>query len=145
MSTIGFEASPELLEPEAATEKPAVEVAPNKRLGFGGWFAIIWLGLILFGAIFANVLPGIHNYGTVFLNDTSTKPFTHGHLLGVDDNGHDELSNVIFGARTSLEIGLGSVGAGMIIGGTLGMLAGYFRRRIHLLLSTIFDVLLAVA
>jgi peptide/nickel transport system permease protein len=147
MSTgIGFEATPAVyLEPEeSGDDRVRVEVAANKRLGLAGWFAIIWLSLILFGAVFANVIPGIHDYGTVFLDYTSTKPLTHGHLLGVDDNGHDELSNVVFGARTSLEIGLGSVGAGSLIGGTLGMLAGYFRGGIDLIISTIFDVLLAV-
>jgi peptide/nickel transport system permease protein len=122
----------------------AVEVAPNRRLGFGGWFALIWLALILFLAVFANVLPFIHSYDTVFLDQTSAKPLTAGHVLGVDDNGHDELSNVVLGARTSLEIGLGAVGAGILIGGTLGLLAGYHRRGVDLVISTVFDVLLAV-
>jgi peptide/nickel transport system permease protein len=146
MSTIGFEASPELLtEPEPSGGATArVEVAPNRRLGFGGWFAIIWLALILIGAVFGTLIPGIHGYGTVFLNDASSKPFTHGHLLGVDDVGHDEFSNLILGARTSLEIGLGSVIAGILIGGTLGLIAGYFRGTVDLLISTVFDVLLAV-
>ncbi|HEX4493355.1 MAG TPA: ABC transporter permease [Acidimicrobiia bacterium] len=146
MSTIGFEASPELLtEPEGSPDAAArVEVAPNRRLGFGGWFAIIWLALVLIGAVLGTLLPGIHGYRTVFLDDTSTKPFTHGHLLGVDDVGHDEFSNLVLGARTSLEIGLGSVLAGILIGGTLGLIAGYFRGTIDLIISTVFDVLLAV-
>jgi peptide/nickel transport system permease protein len=144
--TIGFEATSAVLDqPDVPADAHAApEVAPNRRFGFGGWFAIVWLALILFGAIFANFIPGIHGYGTVFLNDASTKPLTHGHLLGVDDVGHDELSNLVFGARTSLTIGIGSVGAGILLGGTLGLLAGYFRGRVDLLISTVFDVLLAV-
>jgi len=27
-----------------------VELSPRKKLGFGGWFAIVWLSLIVFGA-----------------------------------------------------------------------------------------------
>jgi len=144
MSAIGFETPALQVQPEQTESHPAVEVAPNRRLGFGGWFAVVWLSLVLFGAVFANFLPGIHDYGTVFLNDTSTKPFTNGHVLGVDDNGHDELSNLVYGARTSLTIALGSVGAGMLLGGTLGMLAGYRKRGTDLFISTVFDVLLAV-
>ena len=146
MSTgIGFEAAPSaLVEPEEPEARAAVEVAPNRRLGFGGWFAVVWLGLVVLGALLTTLIPGIHGYNTAFLNDASAKPFTHGHLLGVDDSGHDELSNVIIGARTSMEIGLGSVGAGILVGGTLGLLAGYYRRGVDLVISTVFDVLLAV-
>jgi peptide/nickel transport system permease protein len=132
------------VDPGGAATPVGVEVAPHKKLGFGGWFAIGWLGLVAFGVLFANILPGIHNYNTVFLQFTSTKPLTHGHLLGVDDNGHDVLSNLVLGARTSLEIALGAVGAGILVGGTLGLIAGYYRGTVDLVLSTVFDVLLAV-
>jgi peptide/nickel transport system permease protein len=137
-------ASEVMVDPDEPATPVSVEVAPHKKLGFGGWFAIGWLGLVAFGVLFANILPGIHNYNTVFLQFTSTKPLTHGHLLGVDDNGHDVLSNLVFGARTSLEIALGAVGAGILVGGTLGLIAGYYRGTVDLVLSTVFDVLLAV-
>jgi peptide/nickel transport system permease protein len=141
---VSFDANPEIEAAGIEERAPAVELAPSRRLGFGGWFAIVWMALILFGAVFTSLIPGISSYSHVDLANTSAKPFTKGHILGVDDNGHDELSNVVIGARTSLEVGLGSVGAGMLLGGTLGMLAGYYRRGVDLVISTIFDVLLAV-
>ena len=148
MSGVSIESPAVFFDPEEPKDERAhVEVAPNRRLGFGGWFAVVWLSLILFGAVFTSLIPGISSYSHVYLDNVASgkmKPLTQGHLLGVDDNGHDELSNVVIGARTSLEIGLGSVGAGMLLGGTLGMLAGYYRGTVDLVISTIFDVLLAV-
>jgi peptide/nickel transport system permease protein len=131
-------------EPVGIVQPALVEVAPHKKLGFGGWFALIWLAVILLGAIFANFIPGITTYKTTYLNFTSSKPFTHGRLFGVDDNGHDVLSMLLFGARASLEVAVGAVGAGILVGGTLGLLAGYYRGAVDLVISTIFDVMLAV-
>src|SRR6476646_8547442 len=102
MSTgIGFDATPDIYsvpEETPAEEHGLVEVAPNRKLGFGGWFAVIWLALILFLAIFATFLPFILDFNTAYLDDASARPRTNGHLLGGDDNGHDELSNVVLGA-----------------------------------------------
>ncbi|MBI4219002.1 MAG: ABC transporter permease [Chloroflexi bacterium] len=48
------------------------------------------------------------------------------HLLGGDPLGRDLLSRVIFGARVSLLVAAVSIGAGLIVGTGLGMVAGYF-------------------
>jgi peptide/nickel transport system permease protein len=53
---------------------------------------------------------------------------TPGFLLGTDDVGRDLLSRLIFGARLSLGIGLGTVAAAAVIGVPLGLLAGYYRK-----------------
>ena len=121
----------------------AIELSPHKKLGFGGWFAIVWLSLIVFGAIFANFLPGISTFNTTFLDFASSKPFTHGHILGVDDNGHDVLSMLLYG-RASLEVAFGAVSAGILVGGSLGLIAGYYKGAVDLVISTVFDVMLAV-
>lgn len=48
------------------------------------------------------------------------------HILGTDQNGRDYLSRLIYGARISMLIGLGAASIGMVIGVTLGIIAGYF-------------------
>ena len=48
-------------------------------------------------------------------------------LFGTDNAGRDIFSLVIYGTRTSLAIGLGASVGALIVGGTVGMLAGYFR------------------
>jgi peptide/nickel transport system permease protein len=131
-------------EPVAIVQPPVVEIAPHKKLGFGGWFALVWMANVLIWAVFGARLPGISSFKEVFLDVASSKPFTHGHILGTDDNGHDTLSMLVLGARASMEVAIGAVSAGIFVGGTLGLIAGYYKGGVDLFISTIFDVLLAV-
>jgi glutathione transport system permease protein len=48
-----------------------------------------------------------------------------GHVFGRDELGRDVLSRVLYGGRTSLLIGVGSVMGGLMVGGVAGVLAGY--------------------
>jgi peptide/nickel transport system permease protein len=63
--------------------------------------------------------------------------------LGNDQLGRDELSRLIYGGRISLTVGLLAPVIGVTIGGSLGMLAGYFRGRLETLAIGCVDVLLA--
>jgi ABC-type dipeptide/oligopeptide/nickel transport system permease subunit len=47
------------------------------------------------------------------------------HLLGTDDLGRDVLSRIIYGSRVSLEVGLIAVGIAVLVGVSLGLVAGY--------------------
>ena len=66
------------------------------------------------------------------------------HLLGVDALGRDELSRLLFGARQSLLIGVGSTIIGFAAGGLLGLLAGGFGGWVDGLVMRIVDVMLAI-
>ena len=65
------------------------------------------------------------------------------HIFGVDLNHLDVFSRVIYGARTSLEVAIIATGISLVIGVTLGMVAGYFRGAIDMTISRVVDVLLA--
>ncbi len=54
------------------------------------------------------------------------------------------LARVIFGARTSLGISFSAVLAGFVVGGLLGLVAGYFRGKVDAVLTTVFNVLLSI-
>lgn len=63
------------------------------------------------------------------------------YLLGLDQYGRDVLSRLIYGARTSLIISASSVGIALLVGGTLGLLAGFYRGWVDTLAMRVMDVL----
>lgn len=130
-----------------------VESAPTRRLGVMGWLCIGWMALIVGGAVLAPILPlndpseqtrGLDMQGPVELGDIFSGDADWTYPLGVDDNGRDVLSRTVFGARASLVIGFGAIAIGLVIGGGLGLAAGYFRGWLDNILSTFFNVLLAI-
>jgi peptide/nickel transport system permease protein len=65
------------------------------------------------------------------------------HLLGTDEFGRDVLSRLIYGARVSLEVGVISVGIALALGGTLGLVSGYFVGWLDVIVQRLADVVLA--
>jgi ABC-type dipeptide/oligopeptide/nickel transport system permease subunit len=64
------------------------------------------------------------------------------HPLGCDQLGRDILSRIVYGARVSMTIGLLVVAIAAVIGTTLGLLAGYLRGLVDVLIGRIVDTLL---
>jgi peptide/nickel transport system permease protein len=120
---------------------PESVAAPKKKLGAIWWLCMIWLGLVTFLAIFAPYLP-IPSYRRTGLGPRLSGP-TAGHIFGLDDLGRDIFSRTVYGARVSLIVGFASIGMGLLIGGSLGIFAGYFRGRIETSLMAVMDILLA--
>jgi len=65
------------------------------------------------------------------------------HIMGIDGNVRDEFSRVVYGARFSLVIGFTTVGFAIVIGTTLGALAGYLGGWVDNVIMRLMDVLLA--
>ncbi len=65
------------------------------------------------------------------------------HPFGTDGLGRDLLTLVLHGIRTSLLVSLVAVGVGAIVGMSLGLIAGYFRGWLEILIGWITDILLA--
>lgn len=119
-------------------------VAParrGRRLGILFWVAIGWMVLVFAVAIFADLLPLPSPTDMDMLERRA--PFSAEHWLGTDGLGRDELSRLIHGARISLIVGLCAPVIGLVFGGALGMLAGYFRGRFETIVVGSMDVLLA--
>jgi peptide/nickel transport system permease protein len=73
-----------------------------------------------------------------------TPPFTDGYLLGADGNGRDILTRLAYGGRVSLAVAGLSTAALLLIGTTLGLIAGYAGGTVDAVLMRAIDVLLAV-
>ena len=65
------------------------------------------------------------------------------HPLGTNSQALDILGGVMWGARTSLIISLGAVAIGLLIGGVIGISAGYFRGTLDSGVGILADSLLA--
>ena len=64
--------------------------------------------------------------------------------LGLDDGGIDMLSLIIYGSRVSLIVGFAAAAVAMLIGGTIGILSGYFGGRSDTILMRITDYFLVI-
>jgi len=64
--------------------------------------------------------------------------------FGADSEGRDLLVRVLYGARTSLEIGVGATAIAVFVGTTVGLLAGYYGGLVDSVLSRLADVFLAL-
>lgn len=123
----------------AAPETP--RPMARRRTGWLFWCALGWIALIVLAAILAGVLP--------LPSPTDMDIFARRkgpsmlHWFGTDGLGRDVLARLIYGARISLSVGLLAPVIGVAIGGTLGLLAGYFRGRFETLVTGSVDVVLA--
>lgn len=68
---------------------------------------------------------------------------TPGHLLGTDPLGNDIVSRLLAGGRVSLEVGATTQAIGLVVGGLLGMLAGYKGGVADVILMRILDMMIA--
>ena len=104
----------------------------------------------VFCALFAGVIAP-HNpfdLATLELSDSMLPPaWMQGgqtkYLLGTDEQGRDVLSALMYGARISLLIGGASVVASVLLGVSLGLLAGYAGGRIDAFIMRVCDVMLS--
>lgn len=117
----------------------------ERRLGWAFWLAVGWLVLIVGVALLAPWLP-IKDPDANFINrDFGRPPYSPNstHWFGTDQDARDIFSRTIYGARVSLVVGFAAIASGMIIGGSLGTIAGYFRGWFDRIISFVFVVLLS--
>ena len=115
--------------------------AVQRRLGIGFWAAAAWLVIMAFVALFAPLLP-IADPTEVSFGGPRESP-SRAAFFGTDALGRDVFSRTLYGARISLAVGGFAIVFGMLVGGALGMLAGYFRGRLDQAVGFVFFVLLS--
>jgi peptide/nickel transport system permease protein len=131
-----------VVDPTLRPVPPTAHRRWYRGLGWGFWVAAGWVVFVILLAIFAGFLP-LKNPDQVFPNCFLNASPSSSHLLGCDDAGRDVLSRVIFGSRVSLVVGFASIAMSQVVGGTLGVIAGYFRGWFDEVMSVIANVFLS--
>jgi peptide/nickel transport system permease protein len=102
------------------------------------------LALLMLLAILSVLAPVVSPHNPLAVDpDNARLPPGPGHLLGTDELGRDVLSRVIWGGRVSIPVAFVAVSVGLVVGGGIGLTAGYRGKRTDLLLMRFIDALLA--
>jgi peptide/nickel transport system permease protein len=117
---------------------------------------LIILGFLVFTAVFAPLIathapdgrllgvePGVTQRAAPCIHLLGCPASQPQHLFGTDGNFRDVFSRVVWGARTSLVIGLAAIGFAIVVGTAIGALAGYIGGWLDDVLMRLMDVVLA--
>lgn len=114
----------------------------QNKLSVVGFMMIL---LLILAAILAPIIapyPSHQGPGVYF--DQAFQPPGPQHIMGTDSVGRDIFSRILFGARTSLLMGVVVLSIATSIGVTLGLIAGYLGGRINSVIMRITDIFLAI-
>lgn len=110
------------------------------------WLCGIWVAVIVMAAAVADLLPlaEARDPSLTLRTPGLLRPdLFSGHPLGTDRQGLDILGELVYGTRVSLVIGIGATAFGLLIGGLVGLVAGYKRGRLDAAIGILTDTLLA--
>ena len=113
----------------------------QRRLGPGFWIPIGWITLMVGVAVLAPILPIADPEETGV--GGRLDPPSWDNWFGTDTNGRDMFARTIWGARVSLVVGFVALVVGFGIGGTIGVIAGFFWGRGDRLSMSVVFVLLS--
>lgn len=100
------------------------------------------MAVFVFAALFAEFIT---LYSPLATNAAySLAPPSAAHWMGADNFGRDVYSRIVYGARISLAVGIGSTTLGCLFGVALGLLSGYLAGWVDLLVQRVIDILQAL-
>jgi peptide/nickel transport system permease protein len=133
-------AAPEPGQAEAPAARARARGRPGTlRIWLPAGFLILLIGACF---IWPNVYPVPRPVGGSIL-DAGLPPLSPGHIFGTDPVGNDVFSRILYGGQISFEVGLGTTAIGLVIGGLLGMAAGYRGGLVDAIVMRVLDVLIA--
>lgn len=110
----------------------------KNRLAIVGFSVIVFFTLIaIFAPLFTSYTFSEQNLAN------RLQPPSGEYWLGTDHLGRDIFTRLVYGARVSLMVGFIAVSGALVFGTFLGIIAGYFGRWVDMVISRIFDILLA--
>jgi len=115
--------------------KAGLRISPSGRIGMVMIGVFVLLGII--GPWIAPTDPDVAHLANRF------QPMSGAHWLGTDLTGVDALSQLLYGARTALEISLVVVVISSTLGVAIGTIAGWFRGAVDEVLMALVNILMA--
>jgi len=131
------------------------EAMPASRLGLRLWrstvvptvakrpLAVLGAAMILAWVVAAIFAPLIATANPLAQNFAPLSPPSAAHLFGTDELGRDVFSRVVYGARLSLPLAVLLISISVVIGSTLGVIAGYFRGWVDGVIMRLTDLVFA--
>lgn len=119
----------------------------RKKDGYLGKERILFIigsTVLLLFFLMAALAPFIAPYDPHIRVGTPFSPPSSDHWLGINDAGQDIFSELIYGSRVSLFLGIAAASIAVAIGGFIGILAGYFRGRLEDILMRFTDLFLVI-
>lgn len=110
----------------------------NRLALFGMVLILLMILMVVLSPLIAPYGFDEQNYYEIFASPSLQ------HLCGTDNLGRDVFSRLLYGGRVSLTIGIISVGIGLLCGGLMGALAGYYGSKLDNTLMRIIDILMAI-
>jgi peptide/nickel transport system permease protein len=104
----------------------------------GLFFIIVFFAAAIFAPIIAPYDPLAGSLADRLQPPSAT------HIMGTDLQGRDEFSRILYGARVSLLVGVGSVVMALFMGGIIGAAAGAIGGKVDNVLMRIVDVMLSI-
>jgi len=108
----------------------------NRLTVAGGLVIALFFLVAAFPALFTSQNPDRIDVATIL------QPPSAAHPLGTDDLGRDVLSRVVYGARVSMKVGFVAVGIATSVGLVIGLLSGFYGRRVDAVLMRFVDIML---
>lgn len=121
--------------------------AVRRRAGVRLWLSAAWLGMLVLAALLAPwIAPKDPLAQDLFLGRLPPvwmAGHEPGYLLGTDSLGRDVLSRILHGARIALLVALVAGTVTCVLGAALGLMAGYLRGWVDVLISRFIDIWMA--
>ena len=106
-------------------------------------YAVVGTLVVVFWLMVAIIGPILPLDDPLSQGDERLAAPSSAHWFGTDELGRDVFSRVIYGARISIPVAIALVLLSMVLGGVLGMIAGYFGRVIDEVIMRLADIVLA--
>lgn len=111
----------------------------KRKLAVAGLIVVAILALL---AIFAPLIAP-YDFAAMDPSNRLQYPCLQ-HLFGTDKFGRDIFSRVIYGGRTSLLVALLGCAVSLVLGGTIGAIAGYYGKWVDVAMMRVIDVLMSI-